>query len=318
MTKHFWLILAIVFVALTPQGALAAKKYERELTIAADGSGNFRTFAEAWDAIRPFMDYTVTVYIKNGIYNEKIIVPAWLQNIEFIGESVEGVIIRNGDYARLHNMGTFRTYTIRVDGRDLTFRNMTIENSAVGGGQAVALHTEGDRLRFDNVRLIGNIDTLYTGGRGAFVDFRNCYIEGTMDFIFGPSTAWFENCTIHSKANSYITAASTPMETEYGYIFKNCRLTAAPGVDKVYLGRPWRPYASTYFIDCEMGEHILSAGWHNWKNPENERTVRYGEYGSHGQGADGQRVTWSRQLTKLEADSLTRAKVFRQLSFWQH
>lgn len=304
-------LLAMLFPARTE-----AANYMKNITVAADGSGDFRTINEALEAIRAFMDYKVTVNIKNGVYNEKIIIPAWIENVDFIGESPEGVIIRCNDYAGRDNMGTFRTYTMRVDGKNLTFRNMTIENTAGPVGQAVALHTEGDNLSFENVRLDGNQDTLYTGGRGTFLNFLNCYIAGTTDFIFGPSTAWFENCELHSKANSYVTAASTPQDTEYGYIFRNCRLTADPGVTKVYLGRPWRPYANTYFIDCEMGSHIVPAGWNNWGSADNERTSRYGEYGSKGPGASADRVSWAKKLTAKEVRDITPEKVFTRTQSW--
>lgn len=146
----------------------------------------------------------------------------------------------------------------------------------------------------------------------------NCYIEGTTDFIFGPSTALFEGCTIHSKINSYVTAASTPANIAVGYVFKKCKLTAAPGVDKVYLGRPWRPYAATVFIDCELGKHICPAGWDNWRNPENEKTSRYAEYGSTGEGASmNSRVNWAKQLTKKEAAKYDDTKyIFGMCSDW--
>ncbi|MBP3758012.1 MAG: pectin esterase, partial [Prevotella sp.] len=184
-------------------------------------------------------------------------------------------------------------------------------------GQAVALHTEGDHLQFIGCRLLGNQDTVYTGVGGTRILFKDCYIEGTTDFIFGPSTAWFEHCHIHSKANSYVTAASTPQEVAYGYVFNHCRLTAAQGINKVYLGRPWRPYAHTLFMNCELGSHIVSAGWHNWKNPDNERTARYEEYNNTGEGASTkERVAWSRQLTKKQAAAVTIEQVFRQDNTW--
>lgn len=142
-------------------------------------------------------------------------------------------------------MGTFRTYTLKVQGSYITLKDITIENNAAKLGQAVALHTEGDHILVQNCRLLGNQDTVYTGVGGTRVAFYDCYIEGTTDFIFGPSIAWFQNCEIHSKANSYITAASTPAGQKYGYVFYKCRLTADKDVDKVYLGRPWRPFAAT-------------------------------------------------------------------------
>lgn len=170
---------------------------------------------------------------------------------------------------------------------------------------------------FINCRFLGNQDTIYTGSEGARLLFTNCYIEGTTDFIFGPSTALFEYCELHSKRDSYITAASTPQNIEFGYVFKNCKLTAAPGVKKVYLGRPWRPYAATAFINCEFGNHIRPEGWHNWKNPENEKTARYAEFGNTGEGAKtGGRVAWAEQLTKKEVLKYTPENIFKEDSNW--
>ena len=202
-------------------------------------------------------------------------------------------------------MGTFRTYTVRIDGCDLTFKNLTFRNNAGRVGQAVALHTEGDNLKFENCRFLGDQDTLFLAGHDSDLEFDNCYIEGTTDFIFGPATAYFNNCRIHSKADSYITAASTPKDVEIGFVFRNCRLTADPEVKKVYLGRPWRPYAHTAFIDCDMDSHITPVGWDNWRNPENEKTARYFETGSKGAGADlSKRVSWARKISAKEAEKL--------------
>lgn len=304
--KKIILSMLLIIAAFPSFGA----QYMREITVAADGSGDFKTITQALEAIRAYMDYRVTVNIKNGLYQEKLIIPSWIENVDFIGEDKDKTIIRYNDYAGLDNMGTFRTFTVRVDGNNLTFKNITFENTAGKVGQAVALHTEGSNLAFDNCRFLGNQDTMFIAGRNSKLSFDNCYVEGTTDFIFGPATAWFENCVIHSKSNSYITAASTPKDTEYGYVFKNCRLTADKGVNKVYLGRPWRPYASTFFIDCEMGDHITPAGWDNWRDPANEQTARYGEYKSTGTGASPkQRVSWSRQFTDKEAAAITRKNV---------
>ena len=189
-------------------------------------------------------------------------------------------------------------------------------NETIEGKQAVAMLTRADQLIFNNVRLTGWQDTLQADGGGRQY-FTNCYIEGTTDFIFGPSTALFEYCELHSKRDSYITAASTPKEVEFGYVFKNCKLTAAPGIKKVYLGRPWRPYAATAFINCEFGGHIRSEGWHNWKNPENEKTARYAEFKNTGEGADASgRVKWAKQLTDKEAVQYTPQNIFKECSNW--
>ena len=294
-----------------------AQERRDTLVVSRDGTGDFRTLQEAVESARAFMDYTVTIYVKNGVYKEKVIVPSWVENIDIIGEDRDKTIITYDDHANINKMGTFRTYTVKVEGSDITFKNLTIENNAAQLGQAVALHTEGDRLKFINCRILGNQDTIYTGAKFTRLYFKDCYIDGTTDFIFGPSTALFENCMIHSKRNSYVTAASTPKEAKYGYIFKHCKLTAEPGVDKVYLGRPWRPYAYTLFIECELGKHIVPAGWHNWGKQSNEETARYMEYKNTGEGANvSERVAWSKQLTKKEAEAVTVDAIFGTQSNW--
>ena len=305
-------------------GASAANKYDNTDTIfvARDGTGEFRTLSEAIEVCRAFMDYTKVIYVKKGLYKEKVVVPQWLTNIEIVGEDRDETIITYDDHANIklpgtdRGMGTFRSYTMRVEGNGITFKNITIENNAAQLGQAVALHTEGDRLTFINCRLLGNQDTIYTGTAGTRLYFKDCYIDGTTDFIFGPSTAWFENCTIHSKRNSYVTAASTPKDVKYGYVFNNCRLTADPGVTKVYLGRPWRDYGYTLFMNCELGAHIRPEGWHPWQK-ERMNTARYLEYNNRGEGAKtDKRASWSRRLTKKEAAEVTPASVFTINDTW--
>ena len=312
MRKVLGLLLLLSVVS-----AAWAQERQDTIIVSRDGTGNFRTLQEAIESARAFMDYTVTIYVKNGVYKEKVIVPSWVENIDIIGEDRDKTIITYDDHANINKMGTFRTYTVKVEGSDITFKNLTIENNAAQLGQAVALHTEGDRLKFINCRILGNQDTIYTGAKFTRLYFKDCYIDGTTDFIFGPSTALFEDCIIHSKRNSYVTAASTPKEAKYGYVFKHCKLTAEPGVDKVYLGRPWRPYAYTLFIECELGKHIVLAGWHNWGKQSNEETARYMEYKNTGEGANAsERVAWSKQLTKKEAEAVTVDAIFRTQSDW--
>lgn len=312
MRKVLGLLLLLSVVS-----AAWAQERQDTIVVSRDGTGNFRTLQEAIESARAFMDYTVTIYVKNGVYKEKVIVPSWVENIDIIGEDRDKTIITYDDHANINKKGTFRTYTVKVEGSDITFKNLTIENNAAQLGQAVALHTEGDRLKFINCRILGNQDTIYTGAKFTRLYFKDCYIDGTTDFIFGPSTALFEDCIIHSKRNSYVTAASTPKEAKYGYVFKHCKLTAEPGVDKVYLGRPWRPYAYTLFIECELGKHIVLAGWHNWGKQSNEETARYMEYKNTGEGANAsERVAWSKQLTKKEAEAVTVDAIFRTQSDW--
>lgn len=309
-------VLGLLLLLVAVSGTWAQERRDT-LVVSRDGTGDFRTLQEAVESARAFMDYTVTIYVKNGVYKEKVIVPSWVENIDIIGEDRDKTIITYDDHANINKMGTFRTYTVKVEGSDITFKNLTIENNAAQLGQAVALHTEGDRLKFINCRILGNQDTIYTGAKFTRLYFKDCYIDGTTDFIFGPSTALFEDCIIHSKRNSYVTAASTPKEAKYGYIFKHCKLTAEPGVDKVYLGRPWRPYAYTLFIECELGKHIVPAGWHNWGKQSNEETARYMEYKNTGEGANvSERVAWSKQLTKKEAEAVTVDAIFGTQSNW--
>ena len=310
----------LMFIVFFPLMASAASKYDNPDTIvvARDGTGEFRTVDEAIEVCRAFMDYHKVIYIKKGTYKEKLIIPSWLQNIELCGEDCEKTIITYDDHANVsysyaggtRKLGTFRTYTLKVEGNDITLKNLTIENNSARLGQAVALHTEGDRIKVIGCRILGHQDTIYTGMAGTRIYFSGCYICGTTDFIFGPSTAWFEDCTIESLADSYITAASTPKDQQYGYVFNNCRLTAKEGVEKVYLGRPWRDYGYTLFMNCEMGKHIRPEGWHHWEK-QREQTARYLEYNNRGEGADTKgRVSWSRQLSKKEARQVTLENVW--------
>lgn len=301
-----------------------AKSYDNPdtLFVARDGTGEFRNINEAIEVCRAFMEYHKVIFVKKGTYKEKLVIPQSLTNIEICGEDRDNTIITWDDHANIvyaptgKGMGTFRTFTLKIQGSKITLKNITVENNSARLGQAVALHTEGDQLTFINCRFLGHQDTIYTGNAKTRLFFKDCYIEGTTDFIFGPSTAWFEGCDIFCKANSYITAASTPQDVPYGYIFNNCRITCDKGVDKVYLGRPWRDYGYTLFMNCELPREIRPEGWHQWR-PEAVKTARYLEYNNRGEGAaTDQRVPWSRQLTKKEAQQITLERVFTINDNW--
>ncbi|MDE6416144.1 MAG: pectin esterase [Duncaniella sp.] len=309
------LLLSLVCAASCLAGA---KVYEIDITVAADGSGDYTSLTQALKKMRGGMEYNTRIFIKNGVYTEKVVMGISLQNIDVIGENADSVIIQYGDYASLNNMGTSGSYTFKVESSNVTFSDITFANTAGPVGQAVAVYTTGDRISFTRCKFLGNQDTLYTGGVDKRLYFDSCYIEGTTDFIFGSATALFVNCDIHAKADSYLTAASTPSDVKLGYVFDRCRITAAEGVTKVYLGRPWRPYASTYFINCEMCSSILPAGWHNWSNTDNEKTARYGQYGCTGPGADtAGRVAWSKELTAAEASEYVKpAYIFEICNTW--
>jgi pectinesterase len=147
--------------------------------------------------------------------------------------------------------------------------------------------------------------------------YQDCYIEGTTDFIFGTATAVFDNCEIRSKRNSYIAAAATTERQAYGFVFLNCRLTADSAAHKVYLGRPWRPHSRTVYLKCNLGKHILPAGWDNWRDAANEKTAYYAEYQSTGPGANPTaRAKWSHQLTAKEAKRYTLEHIFGGAAPW--
>ena len=311
-------LLTIIVAFSAMLTAQAQKSYDNPdtLVVSRDGTGEFRNIGEAIEVCRAFMEYHKVIYVKKGTYKEKLVVPQWLTNIEICGEDRDQTIITWDDHANIQlpsigkGMGTFRTYTLKIQGSRITLKNITIENNSARLGQAVALHTEGDRLTFINCRFLGHQDTVYTGNAKTRLYFKDCYIEGTTDFIFGPSTAWFEHCDIFCKANSYITAASTPQDVAYGYIFNNCTITADTQVDKVYLGRPWRDYGYTLFMNCELPRQIRPEGWHHWRE-EAKQTARYLEYNNRGEGATTEkRAAWSRQLTKKEAQKITVDAVF--------
>ena len=301
---------------------LAAHVVNYDFVVAKDGSGDFLTVQEAIDAAPDYckQDET-TIYIKDGIYSEKVTIPTNKQKLHLIGQSAEKTVISWSDYAKKtgptgYEMGTSATSTVFLYADDFLAENITIENAAGEGkdiAQACAITVDADRVAFINCRFIANQDTIYTYGKGQRQYYRGCWIEGTTDFIFGASTCWFEDCTILSKKNSYITAASTPEGAEFGYVFNRCRLIHDENALKVYLGRPWRPFARTVFIDCEMGDHILPEGWHNWNKPYAEKTTFYAEYGSRGEGAApaSERVRWSRQLKPKALKAYTPENVLR-------
>lgn len=274
--------------------------------VAKDGSGDFRTLQSAIDAMKSFPPERITIVVKRGVYREKVVVHEWNTRLSIVGEDKESTIISWDDHFKRIARGrnsTFLTPTMRVDADDFVAQNLTIENTAGEVGQAIALAVNAKRAVFQMVRLLGNQDTLYVTGEGNRMFFDDCYVEGSTDFIFGGASAVFNNCTLHAKKNSYITAASTPANEVFGFVFINANLTAAPGVDAVYLGRPWREYAQTVFINSAMGRHILPAGWYNWGKTEAEGTVYYAEHQSSGPGGNtSERVSWSRQLTEDEAE----------------
>jgi len=286
-----------------PELGQYVRKYD--YVVAKDGSGDFFTVQEAIDAVPAFRKgVRTTILIRKGTYKEKIVIPENKINISLIGQ--EGAVLTYDDYAAKpnvfgENMGTSGSSSCYIYGHDFYAENITFENSSGPVGQAVACFVSGDRAYFKNCRFLGYQDTLYTYGKYSRQYYEDCYIEGTVDFIFGWSTALFNRCTIHSKTDGYLTAPSTDKGKPYGYVFYDCNLTADAGVTKVFLSRPWRPYGQAVFIRSRMGSQILPEGWNNWGKKEAEKTVFYAEYQSTGEGANPKaRAKFAHQLKDLK------------------
>ncbi len=272
-----------------------------EFVVAKDGSGDFFTVQDAVNAVPDYRKEARTrILIRQGEYKEKLIISESKINVSLIGE--EGTVLTYNDFASAKNIfgedkSTSGSATCYFYADNLYAEGITFRNSAGRVGQAVAVMVAGDRTVFRRCRFLGFQDTLYTYGMDSRQYYEGCHIEGTVDFIFGWSTAVFNRCTIHSVGNGYLTAPATPEGRTYGYLFLDCKLTANPGVDHVYLGRPWRNYARSVFVRCQMDAHILPVGWHNWNKPEAESTILFAEYGSTGSGAAPEfRAAFSHQL----------------------
>jgi pectinesterase len=293
--------------------AAAPLRAQTNLIVAADGSGQFNHLQDAIMAVPSGTAANpVIIHIRPGIYRELIYVQHEKSFFRLIGDDAAKTVITFNLYAGMTNvdgkpLGTFKTPTVTIDADNFTAENLTFENSAGPVGQALALRVDGDRAAFRHCRFLGWQDTLLLNrGRQYFDD---CYIAGHVDFIFGAATAWFENCQIHCLRSGYITAASTPQEQPYGFVFSRCHITGEQGA-KTFLGRPWRLYANAIWLNCQMSDVVRPEGWYDWKKPEAHATARYAEFNSTGPGANPQsRVPWSKQLTAEQAQAITKEKV---------
>ncbi|MBD5353473.1 MAG: hypothetical protein HDR85_00955 [Bacteroides sp.] len=297
LKKSFSLLMLLLSII-----AVSAAERKYDFVVAQDGSGDFTTVQEAINAVPDFRKANrTTILIKKGDYKEKVIIPECKINLTLVGE--DGAKITYDDYASKPNRfgeekSTSGSASCYIYAPDFIAENLTFENSSGPVGQAVACFVSGDRAIFRNCRFLGCQDTLYTYGYPTRQYYEDCYIEGTVDFIFGKATAVFNRCNIHSRGDGYVTAPATPEDSKYGYVFHDCKLTGADGVKNVPLSRPWRPYAQAIFINCDLGDHISPAGWNNWGKESNEKTVTYAEYNSKGPGANpSARAPYSHQLT---------------------
>lgn len=320
------------------------------------GENCFAAVTQALQSLSPDGTEPVTIEIDPGIYHEKITINRPFVTLVGGGAQPSDTVLSYDDYANQimadgSKTGTFRSYSLFVDAHDVTLRNLTIENASGDSpthGQAIALYADGDRLTVDSCRILGHQDTLFTGPlpekelvKGGFIgpkqfsprlktrqSYKNCYICGDVDFIFGGAAAYFEACTIESlrrfpdsaaeskdpsrkdadpPVQGYVTAASTPKDQAYGYVFFQCRLISKDCPEaSVYLGRPWRNYAKTVFIDCDFGPHIHPALFHDWNKEEARKTVLYGVSAKDGKQTFPQRADFVQLLTKEQADALRR------------
>ena len=285
---------------------VAARQYD--FIVAKDGSGQFATVQDAINAVPDYRKAgTTSILIKKGVYKEKVVIPPSKENVQLCGE--EGTVVTYDDYASKpnafgENKGTSGSASFYIFAPDFVAENIVFENSSGPVGQAVACHVAADRVVFRRCRFLGFQDTLYTFSENTREYYEDCYIEGTVDFIFGKATAVFNHCEIHSKSSGgYLTAPATPKDCKYGYVFYDCLLTAADSVERgtVWLSRPWRPYGKAVFIRCEMGKHICDEGYHNWGKPDNEKTAYYAEYDCTGEGASTKkRAPWAHKLDNID------------------
>ncbi len=308
MVKYLKQIGCFVFVMVLACSAFAS---DFNFVVATNGTGDFITVQEAINAVPDFRKNETRIFIKKGTYKEKLVLAGSKTNVVFIGEDRDQTILTYDDFAQKKNrfgeeVGTTGSTSFFVFGDGFRAENITFENSSGLVGQAVAVRIDGDMVAFINCRFSGFQDTLYPHGEKSRQYYRDCIIEGTVDFIFGWSTAVFDRCTIVCKDHGFVTAPSTNEGTAYGFVFLDCKITGDAPEASFYLGRPWRPFGKSAFLRCELGGMIKPEGWHNWGKADNEKTCFFAEYKNTGKGASiEKRVGWSHQLSDAEAAAYT-------------
>lgn len=317
-----------------------------------NASGAFHSLRAAIESIPDNNTAPVTIRLMPGIYHEKVVLEKPFVTLLGTGESPSDTVISYEDYGYEKmpdgtKRGTFRSYTLFVHANDVTLRNLTVENASgdsLTHGQAIALYAECDRFTADSCRFLGHQDTLFTGPLppkeyepGGFTGptqfapringrqyYRNCYICGDIDFIFGSATAYFEHCTLESLRRAkgaddapggYVTAASTPEGQEYGYVFFECSFVSHDCLpSSVYLGRPWRDFAKVVLLRCTLGAHIHPAGFHDWGKVQAHETVFFAEYGEYPRTG---RADFVQALNAAQAAHFSREKVLTCADDWQ-
>ncbi|TGE25838.1 T9SS type A sorting domain-containing protein [Hymenobacter aquaticus] len=332
VAARYWLALCVLLAALLLSRAAQAQTYDA--VVAWDGTGTFKTVQAAIDAAPTGRTATYTIYVKNGRYKEKITVPSNKPFLQLIGQSVANTVLTYDDYSGkpMPGGGTYGTSTsasVTINAPDFSALNITFENTTGDAPQALAINVNADRAVFKNCRFLGGQDTVLANGNGLRQYFRDCYIDGTVDFIFGSSRAVFERCVVYAKtrqdglSGSYITAANTQPGQAYGYVFRNCTIPANRGTTSYVLGRPWQnstgstPLAENkvVWLKTTMATGIIKPeGWSTWDAGTNTALITYAEYQSR--KFDGrpinvsQRVSWSKQYTAADTAQYTVANLF--------
>jgi pectinesterase len=300
-----------------PSGSLTAQG-AKTIVVAQDGSGDFKTIQEAIAAAPENNSDRTNISIKPGTYIGQFVVPASKPNVSFVGDDTDKTILTYAlnviDPIPAGVAFPTNGNGLVILGNDFHAQNLTIRNTAGDRGQAMALRVQGDRAVFQHCKITGWQDTLLlNAGRDYFKD---CLIEGRVDYIYGAAAAVFDHCEIETRNGGHITAASTPENQPFGFVFMDCKITSSNGV-AADLGRPWRPYANVIYMNCEMGSFIKPQGWMNWVGNNNHETARYAEYKSTGPGGSAEkRVPWSKQLTKEEAEQITIPRVLGGKDQW--
>lgn len=319
--RRNWLLVMLCAVSLLP-AVDAQPAAPADVVVAADGSEKFRTIREAIDAAPPMLRDSGrrwTILVKPGIYRELVYVPRERRFVTLMGEDAAKTILTYDLYASLPGpddkpMGVSRTPTLVIEADDFTVENLTIENSAVARGPAVAVKLDGDRIVLRRCHLVGWQDTVLSN-RGRHY-FEACHVEGSIDLIRGGGTAYFERCRIRSAGPGAITAATTPAQQAFGFVFSQCAISGANPDVRAFLGRPGRDTAKVVFLHTEMAEVVRPAGWDNGKRPMAEKTAFFAEYGTTGPGGSAERSGWAKVLTAAEAEEYTRARVLAGADGW--
>lgn len=312
-------VVTTLFLSLVA-GAIRAD--HPAIVVARDGSGHFKTVQSAIDSIPDENTKPRVIVIKPGTYKERLVIDENKTFLTLRGEHENAgktVLTFNRHLgmddpeAPGNEVETDDIESVLIHADNFTAENITFENSAGEVGQAPALRTKGDKQIFRNCRFLGWQDTLYVDGERTY--FKDCYVEGRVDLIFGDATAVFENCHLHSKKGGFVTAARTKPETPFGFVFINCKLTGKGG--KAYLGRPWQKGAATAFIGCELGNHLRPEGWSDAPGTDHHKTARYVEHKNTGPGAaTHRRPDWTRQLSDAEAQAYTIENILSGEDSW--